>query len=245
MRMWALVALLVACNNESAPAPRPTLRTHEVDELYLVIVPKGTDPAPTVRHLRALLPEAAVGALPIPAGVAIGVEQTGEPVVTLREMTSSVWDAAATAHGWVVDTGADVTYTAAEFETHIVGNVDMSQQIRVFESGGALRTQGMGKLGLPELTMRLATGHVKQAIVLVDAVAQAMLVQRDLQVPGTIDIDLATLPAERFVDLLGKGATQRARLRTTWLTVGDRQFIQLVPANGLDALIVECFGAAF
>jgi uncharacterized protein YegJ (DUF2314 family) len=110
---------------------------------------------------------------------------------------------------------------------------------------------GMHELGFPELTIRhVATADVNQAVKLVDAVAQTMLAHPDVKVPGTIDIDLATLPGDWYKDQLAHGATGRARFRTSWTKDDDGEDeIELSPATGsgtegLEALVVECFGAA-
>jgi uncharacterized protein YegJ (DUF2314 family) len=109
---------------------------------------------------------------------------------------------------------------------------------------------GMTKLGLPELSISaVATSDVHQAAKLIDAVAQTMLARPDVRVPGTIEVDLATLPGDWYKDEFKQGATGRARFHTSWRKGEDGEDeIELAPAVGsgtaaFESLVVECFGA--
>jgi uncharacterized protein YegJ (DUF2314 family) len=268
------------------PAEKATHETR-VDERYIVVLPTGGDTDAVVKLARERLAAAHVAgtveALPpspwtddrrqveemlhpelkpadfdgMSTGMRISITATGEPVATLRALAPIAHDAAANAHGWVIDPGSGGVFTATTFEKHIPGDpLDVRDQIYVHEISGDgeepwLDTMGMHELGFPELTIRhVATADVNQAVKLVDAVAQTMLAHPDVKVPGTIDIDLATLPGDWYEDQLAHGATGRARFRTSWTKDDDGEDeIELSPATGsgtegLEALVVECFGAA-
>jgi uncharacterized protein YegJ (DUF2314 family) len=192
----------------------------------------------------------------IASGTGVAVDATGDPISTLRALAPIAHDAAVAAHGWVLDPGSGGVFTAAGFEKHIPGDIiDVREQIFVHEiTGGGedpwLDTEGMRKLGLPELTIQtVAKGHVNQAVKLVNAVAQTMLARPDIKVPGTIDIDLSTLPGDWYKSEFAQGATGRARFRTAWHKDEEGEDeIELAPATGssteaLEALVAECFGA--
>lgn len=265
-----------------APVPKPSLRKDSVEELYVVVIPQGVKATPIAEQLRGQLKTAEVQILDesamkpderdlvamanpdltpgdldgIAAGTPVGVSLEGEPIATLRALTPAVRDAAARAHGWVIDPGAGGTYTVAQFEKHVLRDVvDVRDQIYVHAVSGDgkqpfLDTEGMRKFGLPELSVSVAAeGQLKSLTKLIDAAAQTLIAHPDVAVPGVLDIDLATLPGEwHAAEARSAGGTARAQFHTEWHRVeGEDPEIELVPVAGrgtvgVAALIDSCYG---
>ena len=290
MRVLLLMVLVAACKKDAAPppapapAPAPAPKLHEdvVNELYVVVVPKGGDATPIAGQLRARLKAATVRILDQPAikpderelialtnpeltpadldgiaaGTAIGVMVKGEPIATLRALTPAVRDAAAAVRGWVLDPGSGGAYTVSQFQKHVLGDVlDVRKQIYVHSVSGDgeqpfLDTEGMRKLGFPELSVSVAAeGQLDALTILIDAAAQTLIAHPDLTVPGTLDIDLAALPGEwHAAEHRKAGGTAQAQFRMEWHPVdGGVPEIELVPGPGRGtvgaaALIDSCFG---
>lgn len=192
----------------------------------------------------------------IASNAGISMKATGEPVATLRALAAAALAVARERHGWVYDPVVNHGYTAAQFEKHVPRDpVDVEKQIDIHGVMGDneqpfLDTLGMVKLGLPELRVSaVASGQLSSMATLINATAQAMLA-RDIDVPSTVDIDMATLPGEWHLDRIrARGGSGHVRWKVRWTTdpdSGDDE-IELVPAagsgaEGAYALLDDCLG---
>lgn len=192
------------------------------------------------------------------AGTHVMVAATGEPIATLKALMPIARDAAAAARGWVLDPLAGGVYTPDEVDKHTPGDpLDVRKLIYVHGVQGDneqpfLDTMGMRKLGFPELTVSAAaSGQMEMLTVLIDATAQALVVNGDATHPGEIRVDLAALPGEWHVDEIKKaGGTARAMWNAKWRTEdGADLAIELLPptgsgVEGLVAMLDGTFGKA-
>ena len=234
-----LAAAHVTGKVEIAPAQPPGEHDRE---LYAYSNPKLTD-----ADLDGIL-----------AGTHVMVSATGEPLATLRAITPIARDAALAAHGWVLDPLAGGVYTADEVDKHVPTDPpDVRKLIYVHGVQGDneqpfLDTMGMTKLGFPELTVpAAASGQMEMLTVLVDATAQALVVNGDVTHPGEIHVDFAALPGEWHVDEIKKaGGSARATWNAKWRKEdGGDLAIELLPmtgsgVEGLAAMLDGTFGKA-
>jgi uncharacterized protein YegJ (DUF2314 family) len=169
MRGVLVLVGLMACKTKSEPPKPPppaedihprdgyvvvpgTVHEKIVDEGFIVVVPKGGDPAATKKLIDDRLAAAHVTGkaevMPaeppgehdremyayanpkltdadldgLVAGTQVMFGATGEPIATLKALMPIARDAATAAHGWVLDPLAGGVYTPAEVDQHTPGD---------------------------------------------------------------------------------------------------------------------------
>jgi uncharacterized protein YegJ (DUF2314 family) len=169
MRGVLVLVVVLGCKTKSEPPKPPppvedthprdgyvvvpgTVRTKTVDEGFIVVVPKGGDPAATKKliddRLAAAHVTGKVEVMPaqppgepdremyayanpkltdadldgITTGTQVMFGATGEPIATLKALMPIARDAATAAHGWVIDPLAGGVYTPAEVDQHTPGD---------------------------------------------------------------------------------------------------------------------------
>jgi uncharacterized protein YegJ (DUF2314 family) len=201
---------------------------------------------------RELTPEDLAG---MSSGQCLGLVATGEPLPTLRAADAIALEAARKAHGWVLDEMSGVGYTAEQFATHVPGDaVDVRKTIVIHSVRGDdgmpfLDTMGMSKLGLPELRVgTAASSDVRSMARLINATAQHLSAHPETSVPGTLNVDFASLPGDwELAEIRKRGGTAKIAWHVRWVAEDGLQDLELVPGTGSGAedaatLIDNCLG---